>query len=324
MKPHILSFLLLLFLVNPTIAQRITDLPGSTLVSSYSPSPPSLTGAIPDTSTLNKKRLAWTITGETIFYVGGMSYLGFVWYKDVDRVPFHFYNDNAGYLQIDKFGHVYGAYLESYIGYHALRAAGVKKGPAIWLGGTLGLILQTPIEIFDGLYAGWGFSWGDMIANAAGAGLVMGQAALFDDQIFRYKFSFWRSTYADTAGGYLGDNFLQSLLYDYNGHTYWLSMNANRIIPGDPLPAWLNIAAGYSANGMYGEFENRTRWGSTIIPETPRDRQFLLSLDVDWEKIPTSNKTLKVLFKGLNFVKIPFPALEINSRGQFRGYWLYF
>ena len=277
-----------------------------------------------DSTRINKKRLAITIGAETAFYAAGMSYLHFIWYKDVPRVPFTFYNDNAGYLQIDKFGHAYGAYLESYIGYHALRKAGVKKGPALIFGGSLGLILQTPIEVFDGLYENWGFSWGDMAANTAGALLMTGQEAFFDEQILRYKFSFWRSPYADMSGGYLGDNFLESFFYDYNGHSYWLSMNANRLLPNDPLPAWLNVAVGYSANGMFGEFENRTRCGRTIIPETPRDRQFLLSLDVDWSKVPTRSPFLKTVFKGLNFVKIPFPALELNSRGQFRAHFLYF
>jgi len=47
--------------------------------------------------------------------------LSFIWYKDEPRVPFEFYNDSKGYLQVDKFGHAFGAYFESYVGYHALR-----------------------------------------------------------------------------------------------------------------------------------------------------------------------------------------------------------
>ncbi len=280
--------------------------------------------ADPDSSQVNKKKLALIIGAETLFYVGGITYLGAVWYKDVPRVPFHFYNDNAGYLQIDKFGHAYGAYVESFIGYYSLRSAGVKKVPALIWGGSLGLILQTPIEVFDGLYEGWGFSWGDMAANAAGAVLLAGQEAIFDEQVLQLKFSFWRSPYADMANGYLGDNFAESLFYDYNGHSYWLSLNMNRLLPGDPLPAWLNVAAGYSANGMFGEFSNRTQWGGVRIPDTPRDRQFLLSMDIDWTKIPTQSPWLKAMFQGLNFIKIPFPTIELNSRGQFRGYWVYF
>jgi len=56
-------------------------------------------------------------------------------------------------------------------------------------GGMLGFMLQAPIEILDGMYEGWGFSWGDMAANAAGSGLVIGQELLFNEQVVKYKFS---------------------------------------------------------------------------------------------------------------------------------------
>lgn len=273
---------------------------------------------------LNKKTLALAIGSETLFYVGGMSYLQFIWYKDQDRVPFHWYNDNAGYLQIDKFGHAYGAYIESMIGYHWLRRAGVSKKKALIYGGPLGLVLQTPIEIFDGIYEGWGFSWGDMIANASGSALVVGQELLFDEQIARFKFSFWRSPYADGANGLLGDNFLESVFYDYNGHTYWLSVPINRLVFKEQLPDWLCFSVGYSANGMLGEFENYRYYRGQWLPEYERHRQFLFSLDIDTSRIHTRSKALNAVLKGLAYVKIPFPTFEINSLGQARGYWLYF
>lgn len=264
------------------------------------------------------------ISTEAALYLGSMSYLQFIWYKDHESVPFHFYNDNNGYLQVDKFGHAFGSYLESYIGYHWLKSTGVSKKKALIYGGTLGLILQTPIEVFDGLYEGWGFSTGDMIANAAGSALVIGQEMAFDEQIVKYKFSFSRSRYADQANGYLGSNTLQSLFYDYNGHTYWLSINANKLFLKNKLPDWLNLAVGYSANGMFGEFENKTFHHGVSIPETERYRQFLLSLDIDFTKIKTRSSFLNALFQGMFFVKIPFPALEINSKGQLKGHGLYY
>ncbi len=278
----------------------------------------------PYPDSLDKQKLAWVIGTETAFYVGGMSYLQFIWYKDHNRVPFHWYNDNAGYLQIDKMGHAYGAYMESYAGYHLLRRSGVPRNKALIYGGALGLLLQTPIEIFDGIYEGWGFSWGDMIANASGPALIVGQELLFQEQIARYKFSFWRSTYAAQANGYLGDNFLESLFYDYNGHTYWLSVPINRLVFREKLPDWLCFSVGYSANGMFGEFENRRRYNGQWIPETDRYRQFLLSLDIDTSHIHTRSRFLNAVLQGLAFVKIPFPALEFNTIGKPRVYGLYF
>lgn len=275
---------------------------------------------------IDRRKLSTAIITESLAYVGVMSYLQYVWYKDKERVPFQLYNDAKGYQQIDKFGHAFGAYWESYIGYYWLKSANVPKDKALLFGGTLGIILQTPIEIFDGIYEGWGFSWPDMIANTAGSTLFIGQELLFDKQLVLYKFSFNRSNYAKQIDGFMGDTYLESLLYDYNGHSYWLSMNANRIKGLKQLPDWLNIAVGYSANGMYGEFENKTAYKGIPIPETERYRQYLLSLDIDWTKIPTNAKWLKTIFKGLMFVKIPFPAFEVNTKngGGIRGYWLYF
>lgn len=274
--------------------------------------------------TLNHKRLALVVGAETAFYVGGMSYLQFIWYQDQERVPFHWYNDNAGYLQIDKFGHAYGAYLESYLGYHSLRYAGVSRKHALWFGGPLGLFLQTPIEVFDGIYEGWGFSWGDMVANAAGSAIVVGNELAFREQLIRYKFSFVRSPYADQANGYLGDNFLESLFYDYNGHSYWLSMPINRLIPAERIPDWLCVSVGYSANGMFGEFENRSSWAGQPIPPTERYRQLLFSLDIDPSRIRTRHRWLNRVLDGLAFIKVPFPTLEINGRGKISGYPWYF
>ena len=273
---------------------------------------------------LNKPQLYSTIAAEALAYAGLISYLQFVWYKDHDRVPFHFYNDNKGYLQIDKCGHVYGAYVESYIGYNLLRSAGVTRNKSLIFGGLLGFALQAPIEIFDGLYEGWGFSWGDMAANAAGSGIVIANELIFNEQLVKYKFSYSNSIYAPMANGYLGENTLEKIFYDYNGHTYWLSMPISKMVGKNYIPQWINIAAGYSANGMFGEFKNKRSYGGVLIPETERYRQYLLSLDIDWTRIPTQSKLMKVLLQAMVFIKLPFPAIEFNSKGEFRGYWLYY
>lgn len=273
---------------------------------------------------INKSKLRTAIITESALYLGSMAYLQFIWYKDKERVPFHFYDDSKGYLQIDKMGHAYGAYVESYLCYKWMRSAGLNKKQSLLFGGTMGIILQTPIEIFDGLYEDWGFSWSDMAANIAGSLLVIGQEVLFDEQLFQYKFSFSRSIYAPQSNGYLGDNTLESLFLDYNGHTYWLSTNVNHFLLKDKIPDWVNLAVGYSANGMFGEFENKTSYRGVTIPETERYRQFLLSPDIDWTKIPTRSKFLKGLFQGLNFIKIPAPAIELDGRGKLKGHWIYF
>ena len=276
-----------------------------------------------DTSSLKKGRLAGVATTASALYVGSMAYLQYIWYKDHDRVPFEFYDDLGGYNQIDKFGHIYGSYLESYIGFHSFLWAGVSRKKAIIYGGSLGFIMQLPIEIWDGMYEGWGFSWSDVGANTLGSLLVIGQELAFHEQVVKYKFTFSHSPYAPQANGYLGNGF-DELFYDYNGHTYWFSTGINRLIKNDIIPDWANFAVGYSAGGMFGEFENETRYGGVTIPVTERYRQFLFSFDIDFCKIPVRNKTLKRIFNSMFMIKVPFPAIEINTKGQFKFHPLYY
>ncbi len=258
------------------------------------------------------------------YYTGSLFILSKTWYNDKDRVSFHFYNDNRGYLQVDKCGHTFGAYVYSYLGYHYLVHSGASKKDALLYGATLGLILQTPIEIMDGSYEGYGFSWGDMAANTLGSVLVFGQELLFKEQLLKYKFSYWESSYSQNANGYLGTTTFDRILNDYNGHTYWLSFPVCKVVNVNNIPKWLNIAVGYGANGMYGEFENINEYNGVAIPETTRYRQYLLSLDVDWTKIQTNSKILNFILKSMTFIKLPFPAFEYNSKGEFKGYWLYY
>lgn len=276
-----------------------------------------------DTSKIEKGKLYKVLAFTGAYYATSIFIMNNSWFKDKERVPFHFYNDNAGYLQVDKFGHLFGGYVYSNIGYFGLLELGYTRKEALIFGSTLGFVLQFPIEIMDGLHEGYGFSWGDIAANTMGSVLVFGQELLFREQLVKYKFSYEESVYSKNSNGYFGETSLNRLLKDYNGHTYWISMPLNKFVFKQSLPPWLNIAVGYGANGMYGEFENIKSYNGFEIPETERYRQYLLSLDIDWTRIKTNSKFLKVLFKGMTFIKLPFPTLEYNSKGQFKGYWIY-
>jgi hypothetical protein len=228
------------------------------------------------------------------------------------------------YLQVDKFQHIFGSYAISSIEYNLFMNAGWKKKNALLLSGALGVVLLTPKEIIDGFYNPGGFSWGDLAANIVGSTLFVGQQFIFEEQVLKYKISYSRSEYIKQANGFLGNNLVQNLLKDPNGYTFWISVNVNKFILKTKLPDYISIAAGYSANGMFGPYENLRSYHSVDIPETIRYRQFLFSLDIDWSKIKTRSKFANALLKGLNFIKIPFPAIEFNSKGEIKGYWLYF
>ena len=273
--------------------------------------------------TIIKKKLYSVIGIETAMYTAGLSYLQYIWYKDHQRVPFHFYDDSKGYLQMDKAGHMYCAYYESLASYEALRWAGLGKTKALWMGGSAGLLFQTPIEIFDAIYEGWGFSWSDMIANTAGSLLFVVQEAVFDEQLIKMKFSYYPSGYPKYHS-ILGETPLESFFLDYNAHSHWLSANLQSMTGYEKIPAWLNVAIGYSANGMIKEFDNPEYYQGKPFPHLDRYRQFFISLDVDWTRIPTEKRWLKALFQTLNLIKVPFPALEMNGLGKVKFRPVYF
>ena len=272
---------------------------------------------------LNKRKMAAIIASEAVFYGAGMSYLHFIWYKDHQRVPFHLYNDSKGYLQIDKCGHAFDAYIESYLSYDWLRRSGVSRRRALIIGGLSGAALQFPIEVFDGIYEGWGFSVSDVAANTAGSAVVVANELLFRKQLIKYKFSFRQSSYAKLGNGYLGETPLESLFYDYNGHTYWLSMSINGIVFKEKIPGWICLSLGYSANGMYGEFKNLSFYRGEPLPSVIRHRQFLLSLDIDPSSINTKSKALNIVLDHLFWIKIPMPSLEWNPVDGFRAHAIY-
>lgn len=276
-----------------------------------------------DSMGINKSRLIAVAAATTGIYISGMSYLEYIWYEDHLRVPFHFYDDLKAYNQMDKFGHAYVSYLESYIGYKSFLWTGIPKSKAIWYGGLMGFFMQLPIEIWDGMYEGWGFSWGDIAANALGSALVIGQELAFHEQILKYKFSFSPSPYAPLAHGYLGNGF-DELIYDYNGHTYWFSLGLNSIFTNAGIPEWLNIAVGYGIGGVIGPYNNRKSYKSKAIPDIERYRKYLISLDIDFTKIPTKNKALRSVFNSMFMIKIPFPAIEFNTKGQYKAHLLYY
>lgn len=273
--------------------------------------------------TLNKKRLQTVIATQTGAYLSGLSFLSYIWYKDHERVPFHLYNDSKGYLQMDKAGHAFGAYRESFAAYYALRWAGVEKKRALLYGGPIGFLFQIPIEIFDGLYEGWGFSWSDIAANTFGSALFMAQEAIFEEQIILIKFSYTPSGYPKYHS-ILGETQLESFVLDYNAHTYWLSGNIYKITGIKKIPKWINIAFGYSANGMIKEFENPLYYNGQAFPHLERYRQFLFSLDIDFSKIPTEKKWLRSVFRTLNLIKIPFPTIEVNRIDKVKFRPIYF
>ena len=267
---------------------------------------------------LNTKKLITVIGVESVGTIGSFVALNSMWYKQYPKVQFHNFNDNNDWLQLDKAGHVLSAYFIGHAGIEAMNWAGVEEKKAIWIGGGLGLVYLTGIEILDGYSSGWGFSNGDMIANGIGMGVLVSQELAWQEQRIQLKFSAHYTNFARFRPELLGTNGFQRLLKDYNGQTYWLSMNLKSIFFKEKkFPTWLNIAFGYSANemisGSVDSFDNcaAVSWCHDLV----RFRQWYFSFDVDLTKISVKHPVLKTVFGTFGFLKFPAPALEYSKNG---------
>jgi len=275
---------------------------------------------------INKKRLNTVIYSSAAAYTVSLVGLYYIWYKDNLELPFHFIDDSKYWLQIDKVGHATTAYTLSNYAYWLLRWSNVPENKSIGYGAMMGFGAMTVIEILDGFSADYGASWTDLAANTLGTGLFAGQQFLWHEQRFRLKFSFHPTEYAKYMPEKLGHSPLQCWLKDYNGQTYWLSANIQSFIRKETkFPSWINVAVGYGGKGMLAELTNPEFDNEgNPLPQYDRVRQYYVSMDIDWTRIKTNSRVLKFLFKGLSFIKLPFPTLEYNQEDQLVFHWLYF
>lgn len=280
----------------------------------------------------NSKRIKLVTAANIIGYGGTLVGLNAVWYSQYPRSGFHFFNDEAQWLQMDKAGHIYSAYIESNATMEMWRWAGLNRKQRIWLGGLSGVAYQSIIEILDGFSAEYGFSVTDFAANIIGSATFISQELAWNEQRIKLKFSFHRKNYADAelnkrTDQLAGKTEIERFIKDYNGQSYWVSGNIHSFFPETKLPRWLNVAVGYGAEGMFGGTQNigKDKEGNIVFDrqDIKRYRQWYLSPDIDFTKIKTNKKGVKILLFVLNSFKFPAPGLEY-SNGKLRGRWLVF
>ncbi|GAA4309350.1 DUF2279 domain-containing protein [Compostibacter hankyongensis] len=276
----------------------------------------------------------WTVAGAGIaLYGGSLLLLNQYWYKNYPRSHFHFFNDGPEWYQMDKAGHAFTTYTLSRYATSVWEWTGMTPRKSAWIGTLTGFGYQTVVEILDGYSAQWGFSAEDMLANAAGGALLAAQQLTWGEQRIQLKFSAHTESYRRDpvlhrrAETLFGAPFMENILKDYNTQTYWLSVNLRACLPGSNLPPWLNLAFGYGGKNMFGGRDNIWTDDEGIhrdYSHLPRLRQFYVSPDIDFTKIHSRHKAVRVLLQVLNTIKIPAPALEITSKGKARFHPLYF
>jgi hypothetical protein len=280
--------------------------------------------ALPPASTLNKDRLKKVVFSEAALGIVASAGLYFLWYKKFPKSRFHYFNDNSEWLQMDKVGHATTAYTIGLIQHDLMRTCGVKEGPSILIGSLSALGYMSIIEVMDGFSTHWGFSKGDMLANIIGTGLFAAQQKWWGEQRMSLKFSFHHTMFATYNPSELGNNWKSRIIKDYNGQTYWLSLNIKSFLSArSNFPAWANLAFGYGAEGMLGANSNPAEINGKKIPEFKRYRQFYIAPDADLFRIQSSTLFNDAAY-AIRFLKIPSPALEFNGLQQTKFHLVYY
>jgi hypothetical protein len=269
----------------------------------------------------NRKIVLGASTGALT--VGSLVFLNQAWYSEFNTGKFHLFNDNAEWLQMDKAGHFYTTYQMSRLMMESFEWAGFNRKTKLVVGGGIGFVYMTAIEIMDGFSRGWGYSWGDQVADIGGCVLGIGQEVIWKEQRLQIKFSYAQSGLAQYNPSLLGENKYTRILKDYNGQTYWLSFSPFSFAKRSALwPKFICISIGYGAWGMLGGYYNKfvAQDNNGNVYLTERTRRYFVSLDLDLTRIKCRSKVLKGFLSIVNILKFPAPAIEFSGKGvKFHG-----
>ncbi len=259
---------------------------------------------------INLTRLG-IVSGATLSILGGLYYrMKTAWWND-GSVKFHF-DYNYSYVDnVDKVGHLYGGALISECFGVGLKWAGFDDESSLLYGAVLSTLVYTGIEIKDGFGPDWGFDVGDIGSSTIGSFYPYLQKKISFLQNFNFKYSYYpsHSNFYENMNKESNNN--QFFNDDYEGETFWLSTDIKNLLPekiNSFIPDFLYIACGVSVEHL------------DITAN--KHRVFILSPDIDLTKLfKTDNEFLKNVFRLLNYIHIPLPAIQVSP--NFKGYVLY-
>ena len=265
---------------------------------------------------LSRSDVSLRRAGVAAVFVGGnaalYSYFKRAWWSG-ERADFFFRADwDENFRDQDKFGHAIGGYHLARFGAAFLRSACMSKPKAIAWSAAYAALFQLQIEIWDGHYAKYGFSYPDLLANTAGTALAVLHETHPKTRAIKPLISNYPSAAQRNADNIPGE--LRPSL-DYTGQTYWLSADVNALLPADAKkywPSFLRVSAGHSI----------TDW---IDPQTGANiraqRRLLLTIDFDAEKLPGENRLWKTFKRQLGYIHLPSPALQLTPDLKVIGWY---
>jgi hypothetical protein len=260
-------------------------------------------------------RLSVIVGAFLVFDAFGFAKISDLQYN-TQTTTFHFHEgsrDIREYKQMDKVGHMVEAYYISHIASKVYRWGGMSAPRSIWYGSLTGFVWMLQIEITDGFYKAWGFSYYDLTMNILGAGYAALQQ-FYPEQLkgIRFKVSYYPSQ-AYKRGLY--STVSKSWLDDYEGFNFWLAVNPYDVMPRSwksSVPGWLapwGIALGYGVQDIATDVFNG-------------HREFVIGLDLDLNKIPTGNNRILKFWKDeFNIFRLPLPAVRISPTTVWYGFY---
>jgi hypothetical protein len=255
------------------------------------------------------------VGGFAVFGAFGFAKIADLQYN-TQTTTFHFHEgsrDIREYKQMDKIAHVFESYYISHLSSKIYRWGGFSAPTSIWLGSLTGFVFMMQIEITDGFYKAWGFSYYDLMANIIGSGYSALQQ-FYPETLkgIRFKLSYSR-TEAYKRGLY--SSVSKSWMDDYEGFTWWMTFNIYDIVPRrwrDSYPGWLapwGIAIGHGVKDIAADIFNGRR-------------ELFIGLDFDITKIPMGRSNLaKFIMDELNAVRLPLPAVRVSPTTVWFGFY---
>lgn len=254
-------------------------------------------------------------------YVILLGWLTSVWYTHF--IPFHFFNDFFEWLYLDKLGHFFSSFHLSLYFYQQFGKSESldSSQPKKWICWS-GFFLLLPIEILDGFSPNYGASPADLLANGLGSLFCYLHVSYRVASGLLPKFSFHTTAFHLIRPDLLGYSLPQQVLKDYNGQTYWVAVDINKIFHKKILPEWLVVSVGYGAEGLLGGHDNvwQSAAGNPVsYSHIARTKRFFISVDIIATTLMGKNKIFNYLFSPFLFLKFPAPAIELNME---RG-WIF-
>lgn len=269
---------------------------------------------------LTRAQLNTVRVGVGSAFVGGNAYLyryfKKAWWSGERADHFWFNSDWDQWMRDqDKLGHVFGGYHLARVGYSALREACVGNKKAIFWSTAYAAAFQLQIEIFDGQFKKYGFSYADMIGNTTGQALAVMQEIYPSWRAVKPTISYRKTTaLKNVESGAITSSELRPSL-DYSGQTYWISADVNQMLPDGAKqywPSFIRFSVGHSI----------TDWIDPATGDVMRaKRKILLSLDFDPEKLPGDWPLWRTIKRNLSYYRLPAPALQLTPELHFSRWY---